>query len=543
MHVTAIKSEVTFLFINCCVFIGHYSGFFAESTRSVPSFSGTGPTDNGLARRFSRPFHLGTPPAVKSTGFPGGTGLDYRPNDTDDRHSRDHLLPSGDGREGRDQPLPPLTPQVLSDSASLLRSGERAKSLNSSRVNWDLPQRPDRDNSTRSHGNDFYSRRRSIVTQFDSGKDWGSVDKKSEGSRLERYGGGSRDTTLGDSEGYSKDSGFLHGWRRERGNSGAVARNTGFASGNRSLGEHGVRAPLLAVSAGLSLQESSLASSLLSSLEADQPSPSKRPRLGWGQGLAKYEKKIGDDDISPVSEKCDSKKDVGDGKSLVEECEKKGEEFEYTPLVGDLSHKSVENKSPAVEVNEKCRGEHNTGSGVEDDEQNKVSGVEDDEENKVSGVEDVENRREEDKTLGVEDSGDKRDDERGLVLVHKYEDGGIDNEALTSSVNTLKDDVGECCISSPLIEAEEKKGREVHSTAALPSFKNEEVENAPTLRAEIVEDSVLSTVDGRWSPQQSSGGVDVHLYPRLDIVDDRLASPALCTLPLEEAANTPINSK
>ena len=532
MHVTAIKSEVTFLFINCCVFIGHYSGFFAESTRSVPSFSGTGPTDNGLARRFSRPFHLGTPPAVKSTGFPGGTGLDYRPNDTDDRHSRDHLLPSGDGREGRDQPLPPLTPQVLSDSASLLRSGERAKSLNSSRVNWDLPQRPDRDNSTRSHGNDFYSRRRSIVTQFDSGKDWGSVDKKSEGSRLERYGGGSRDTTLGDSEGYSKDSGFLHGWRRERGNSGAVARNTGFASGNRSLGEHGVRAPLLAVSAGLSLQESSLASSLLSSLEADQPSPSKRPRLGWGQGLAKYEKKIGDDDISPVSEKCDSKKDVGDGKSLVEECEKKGEEFEYTPLVGDLSHKSVENKSPAVEVNEKCRGEHNTGSGVEDDEQNKVS-----------GVEDVENRREEDKTLGVEDSGDKRDDERGLVLVHKYEDGGIDNEALTSSVNTLKDDVGECCISSPLIEAEEKKGREVHSTAALPSFKNEEVENAPTLRAEIVEDSVLSTVDGRWSPQQSSGGVDVHLYPRLDIVDDRLASPALCTLPLEEAANTPINSK
>lgn len=514
------------------MFIGHYSEFFAESARNVPSFSGTGLTDNGLPRRFSRPFHLGTPPAVKSTGFPGGTGLDYRPNDTDDRHSRDHLLPSGDGREGRDQPLPPLTPQVLSDSASLLRSGERAKSTNSSRVNWDVPQRTDRDDSTRSHGNDFYSRRRSSVAQFDSGKDWGSVDKKSEGSRLERYGGGSRDATLGDSEGNGKDSGFLHGWRRERGNSGAVARNTGFTSGNRSLVEHGVRAPLPAVSASLSLQESILASTLLSSLDADQPSPSKRPRLGWGQGLAKYEKKIGDDDISPVSEKCDKKKDVEDGKSLVEECEKKGEGVECTSLVGHFSHKGVENKSPAVEVNEKCTEGHNTGSGVEDDE-----------EIKVSCVEDVENQREEDKTLGVEDSGDKRDDERGLVLIHKYEDKGIENEALTSSANTLKGDVGECCISSPLKGDEDKRGGEVHCASTLPYCKNEENGNAPTLQAEIMEDSVLGTVDGRCFPHQSSGGVDVHLHPRLDIVDDRLASSVRCTLPLEEAANTPINSK
>ena len=160
-------------------------------------------------------------------------------------------------------------------------------------------------------------------------------------------------------------------------------------------------------------------------------------------------------------------------------------------------------------TNEKSKRGHSTGSGVEDDE-----------ENKVSGVEDVEYRIEEDKILGVEDSGDKRDDERGLVLVQKYKDTGIDNEALISSMNTLNNDVGGCCISSSLIEAEEKRGREVHSTVALPYFKN--------LRAEIVQDSVSSIVDGRWSLSQSSGGVDVHLCPRLDIMDDMLASLALC---------------
>ena len=98
-------------------------------------------------------------------------------------------------------------------------------------------------------------------------------------------------------------------------------------------------------------------------------------------------------------------------------------------------------------TNEKSRGGHNTGFGMEVDE-----------ESKDSGVEDVEYIRKEDKTLSVEDSGDKRDDERGLVPVQKYEDRGIDNEALTSPVNILENDVGECCISPLLIEADEKWG-------------------------------------------------------------------------------------
>ncbi|XP_024387952.1 uncharacterized protein [Physcomitrium patens] len=148
---------------------------------------------------------------------------------------------------------------------------------------------------------------RSSVTQFGSGKDWSVGDKRSDLSRFERYGTGNRDGSRAEYEGHGRDSSFTNGWRRERSHSGVTARHSSFAFGNKNFGEHGSRGSLL-LSSG---HDSHYATTLSSNHDSDHPSPSKRPRLGWGQGLAKYEKKVGDtDDVSPPVEKHDTKKDA-----------------------------------------------------------------------------------------------------------------------------------------------------------------------------------------------------------------------------------------
>jgi hypothetical protein len=80
-----------------------------------------------------------------------------------------------------------------------------------------------------------------------------------------------------------------------------------FGAGNGMIRNVGVRAHVLdsRTSSLLSPQHLSHSTSPSARLEpahdeVDLPSPPKRPRLGWGQGLAKYEKKkVGDSDESP----------------------------------------------------------------------------------------------------------------------------------------------------------------------------------------------------------------------------------------------------
>lgn len=331
---------------------GHYSGFFTESGRNGPSFSATGPVDTSLVRRYHRnPYPSGTSPAAKSQGFSGSPVVDYRASESEERHTRDQFLPSGDDKDGRDQPLPPHTPQVHSD-APLLRNGDRSRPFGS-RANWENSPRIDRDNITRPHSSAdiFSSRRRSIVTQFDSGKDWVVGDKRSELGRFERYGTGSRDGPRADYENSNKDTGFSHGWRRERGSSGGIARHSSFTAGNRNLGEIGGRGSL---SVGSALDSLNVTSSS-SNQDFDQPSPSKRPRLGWGQGLAKYEKKVGDtDDASPV-EKSDTKKDgENDPCPTVEGFDKKrGVEHEKRPVLGWAHESKRDNGEGFIDAHER----------------------------------------------------------------------------------------------------------------------------------------------------------------------------------------------
>jgi hypothetical protein len=327
---------------------GHYSGFFAEIGRNGPSFSATGPVDTGLVRRFYRnPYPSGTSPAARNQGFSGSAGADYRASDAEDR---DQFLPSGDGNEGLDQLLPPHKPQIHSDSP-LLRSGERTRTIGSR--NWEYPPRIDRGNITRPHGNaDLYSsRKRSIVTQFDSGRDWGVGDNRSEIGRFERYGVGCGDGRA-DYEGSNKDTSFFHGWRRDRGNSGVIARHSSSTTSQNS-GELRGRGSLSVGSAHDSLH----ATILSSNQDFDQPSPSKRPRLGWGQGLAKYEKKV--DDLSPAVDKTNMRKDgEGYGRPTVDEVEKnRGVEHEKL-IVQEWEHEYKRHHADSSIDAHKRRGEN-----------------------------------------------------------------------------------------------------------------------------------------------------------------------------------------
>ncbi|KAG0596168.1 hypothetical protein M758_UG230500 [Ceratodon purpureus] len=326
---------------------GHYSGFFAEPGRNGPSLSATGHVDSGLVRRFHRnSYPSGTSPSTKSQGFCGSAGVEYRGSDTEERNNGDQFLPSEDDKEGRDQPLPLHTPQAHSDS--LLRIGQRTRPLGSR--NWEYPPRIDRENMTRPHGSaDLYSsRRKSIVTQFDNEREWSVGDKRSEVGRLERYGIGSRDGRA-DCEGSNKDVGSSHRWRRERGSSGVISRHSSFTASSRNSEELRGRGSVTVSSVHDFLH----ASTLSSNQDVDQPSPSKRPRLGWGQGLAKYEKYV--DDVSPAAERTNMKGDgEGDTRPTGEEVENSRREPGKVILLGWEHEYKRQHANSFIDSRERC---------------------------------------------------------------------------------------------------------------------------------------------------------------------------------------------
>lgn len=301
---------------------GRHSGFYTENgrygvaaSRGEPSpFGVIPPLENGLARKFERdPFHVGSEGPVASTGFSNGPGIDCRSKDLDERHKREPFmsyLSSGEGRDAGssaviDLPGRPYHSQVLAEVENSSWDRDRSKGVISN-VPWESAQRSERDHRERAGGKpDLYSRRAGQSAQFDAGREWALGDKDLEGSRLDRYGSSSRDSFPGDSVAGGKE--VTHGsydWRsRERSAAVGVSRTSPFAVGNGILKDSAFRPHGLDVSGSLSSPQHSPHSTPPSSNheqsrdDGSHPSPPKRPRLGWGQGLAKYEKKkVGDSD-------------------------------------------------------------------------------------------------------------------------------------------------------------------------------------------------------------------------------------------------------
>lgn len=300
----------------CCVNLslsaGRHSGFHTENGRygsaghrGEPSpFGSIPPLENGLARKFDRDFYPGSGCPAANTGFSNGPGLDHRSKDLDERHKRESFLVSGDSRDGgssvaNDQPVRPYHSQVLSEVENTSWERDRSKGLISS-GSWDSSQRSERDHRERLSGKpgSYSSRREGKFSQYDSGRDWSQGDKDLDGSRLDRYGSSSRDGFSGDILGGTKDSILGFDWRRkERSSSVSASRSTTYVPSNGGSKESVVRPQGLDVSGSVPSPQHSPHSTPSSTVhepprdDGNHPSPPKRPRLGWGQGLAKYEKK------------------------------------------------------------------------------------------------------------------------------------------------------------------------------------------------------------------------------------------------------------
>lgn len=242
-----------------------------------------------------------------STGFSNGPGPDHRSKDLDERHKRESYVPSCEGRDvsssvTSDQPVRPSHSQVLSEVENSNWERDRSKGLSSS-GNWgsDASQRSsDRDHRERLTGkSDTYCRRDGKFSQLEASRDWTNGDKELEGSRLDRYGSSSRDNFSGENLGGSKDSSILGSdWRRrERSSSVSASRTSAFVTTNGGSRDPTFRLRTLDVPGSLSPPQHSPHSTPSSTVQepsrddGSHPSPPKRPRLGWGQGLAKYEKK------------------------------------------------------------------------------------------------------------------------------------------------------------------------------------------------------------------------------------------------------------
>jgi hypothetical protein len=302
------------------VTVGRQNGFYTDNGEySTPAaargaepaafFAAPSSVESNLAWKFENDsFHVGSGAAVLSPVFNGSRSIDYRVKDVGDWHTQDpYVSPPVNGRDSSvmiDQRFRPFHVHGFVESDRCLVDQECSKLVSGSANNLELSHRTSRDHRDRQQSkSDLYSRKRGAFGHFDSGKDWISSDKE-DGSRLDRYGTSSHENIFRDSQGGSNDSGHTHEWQ-SRGTS--TLRGSLFGAGNGMIRNVGVRAHVLdsRTSSLLSPQHLSHSTSPSARLEpvcdeVDLPSPPKRPRLGWGQGLAKYEKKkVGDSDESP----------------------------------------------------------------------------------------------------------------------------------------------------------------------------------------------------------------------------------------------------
>ncbi|XP_024374727.1 uncharacterized protein [Physcomitrium patens] len=281
--------------------IGFHAGngrYGSAGQRGEPSFGSFVPLENGLAPKFEQEsFYLGSGRPVVNTGFSSGPGLDYRSKELGERQRKGSFLTSGDGRDGGSsgvnvQHVRLYPSQVLTEVENTSWERERPKGQDGN--GWESSQRSEREHRERLLGKaESFSRREGRFSQFEEGRERSQVDKDSDGSKLDRCGSSSWDRCSGDTMCGSKVSANGFDWRRkERSTSVSASRNASNGCSKESV----VRPPVLDVSGSPSSPQLSLRSTPSALVEVSRddgnhPSPAKRPRLGWGQGLAKYEKK------------------------------------------------------------------------------------------------------------------------------------------------------------------------------------------------------------------------------------------------------------
>eukprot|EP00897_Mesotaenium_endlicherianum_P008379 jgi/Mesen1/756/ME000110S_11024 len=310
------------------------------------------PSENApLLRKFSRDPYMGRG-GMNGTPYPGGIGSDFRPKDQGERRPfvREPFTGSLDDRNA-----PPTLEtgaqggyhgHTFSPGENVWERDRLGRVKEGGISSWDVPPRErehrDRERFKMEGGHrmgNFNDSPYNTASQ-EGTQDWGAGEKEPEG-RVERYGGrdgremkepgreGGGDTWRPDSNGGSEAEEPLASLGRGRWRSLAAGREKQAGSGSSTPGGgSGAWGPSAGVSpsgpasgAGAPGEASACAAAASEDpsawnsqkLKAAPPagpafaarseggghsSPPKRPRLGWGQGLAKYEKKK---DVEPSS--------------------------------------------------------------------------------------------------------------------------------------------------------------------------------------------------------------------------------------------------
>uniref|UniRef100_A0A7I4ACZ6 Uncharacterized protein n=1 Tax=Physcomitrium patens TaxID=3218 RepID=A0A7I4ACZ6_PHYPA len=289
---------------------GRHTGFHNEGGRYVspghrgePPFGSVGPVENGLGRKFDREsFYPGSGCPVGGSGFGNGVGVDQRAKELEERHKKEPFLLLRDGRDGGscggiEHGVRSFPSQAVCEAEKSCWERERSKGAVGN--GWESSQKLQRDLRERVGGKaEGYSRREGKLSQHDGGREWSQADKELEGRRVDGYGSSSRDGLTGDGVGGIKEAVGGCEWRRKERSSSVSASRSGsyVASSGTAKGPVG-RPQALDVSGSASSPQVSPHSTASPGVQeasrddGSQPSPPKRPRLGWGQGLAKYEKK------------------------------------------------------------------------------------------------------------------------------------------------------------------------------------------------------------------------------------------------------------
>lgn len=265
------------------------------------------PSENGKAERD----FCGGP----SPGYSSSPSTEKPSKDSDGHHFRDSNLSPSETRPAsspRFDPPSRLYGNQNTLDGTALRERERSK-FSSSPYAWEKSHR-ERDYRERAWGRPDYHRRTYSLPKLDSPRDWSGGDRELLEGRIDRYGSASsREPAFSDVLNIASKEHHRYDWRnRDRSLfRGFASRSSACApSSNSHSMDNGTASACLEVPRASSPPKPSATQGFVSHEphceDAGVASPKKRPRLTWGQGLAKYEKEKVEDEPSAIKKSEDS---------------------------------------------------------------------------------------------------------------------------------------------------------------------------------------------------------------------------------------------
>lgn len=285
---------------------GRY-GIAASRPSDSSVFRGiSSPVGNGKADRDAFVLSGG-----RSPGFNGSPGTERFNKAVDGHPLREPYHSPSDGRPAS-SPSPDLASRSCGGESTHEGVGSWERSKFRSPHRWDTLDK-ERDSKERTLAKVQFYRRTGSLWKLDTGRDWSLGDGELEG-RLDRYGiASNRDQMFPDVLSGSKEH-SRHDWRgRDKALLSSLSSETPACPSNNGHLKETSTVPLGSEVSGMTLSPHlHLGSTVQESCDnVGHTSPKKRPRLTWGQGLAKYEKEKVEEDPTILKKTEELMKDDG----------------------------------------------------------------------------------------------------------------------------------------------------------------------------------------------------------------------------------------